>query len=189
MRVYGPSDQPFLTEDSILAFALYLAGVQFCDDGLPCVNHYTVQMLREFGYRGLLPAEAALKAVEDKHRGVINYMFRAPDTELLAAYEDQKVFLEKSEGTLKQAVKDLMTVYVQGARTFEETIVRLVCTLVHMRVEFVNMWRKAEPLIRIDDGAVESEEVLADGSRVVTHGGFKFVGARARQKTREHLGL
>jgi len=189
MQVLGPADQPFITEDSILSFALYLAQSPFYDDNQPCVNYYTINMLKQLGYKGMVPTAAALKAVEDKRCGKTNYIFRSPEGPLLQAYEDQKKVLQGAEGTVCDLVKNLMDTYAAGARTYGETMMRLVCTIVHMRQEFVTMWQKYEPLIQIDNQTKSSTEKLVDGSTMVSHSGFKFIGARASKETQKRLGL
>jgi hypothetical protein len=188
MQVLGPGDQPFLTQDNILAYALYLAFTAFCDDEMPCVNFYRPDDLRQFGYRGLRPQEAALKAVEDGRKGSVQYMFVSPRGDLIQAFEDQKKIISDGEGFARDVIKNLVEDYRIGARSYEEMIVRLVCTFVYMRAEFITMWRKLEPLLRFDDNT-ESMTKNADGSHVVSYGGFKFIGARANNETRQHLGL
>jgi hypothetical protein len=187
MEVFGPGDQPLLTKDSILAFALHLAFAQFGDDGMPCVNYYMLDELRQL-YAGLLPQAAALKAVEDGNKGTVEYMFKQPPSDLIAAFEDQKTVIQKAEGEYRDVIKNLIEDYKNDARTYEEMIVRLACTIVFMRAEFISMWKNIEPWIRYDD-LTSNTENLPDGSRVVTFGGFKFVGARASKKTLERLEL
>jgi hypothetical protein len=184
----GPGDQPFLTQDSILAFALYLAFTMFGDDDMPCVNYYTLDDLRNLGYKGILPQAAALKAVEDGSKGVVEYMFKQPLDGLHAAFEDQKKVIEEGEGLARDQIKSLIDDYKNGAREYEEMIVRVACTLVFMRAEFLTMWQKMEPLLRHDD-LDSTTQNMPDGSRVVTFGGFRFVGARASKETLERVGI
>src|SRR5438046_2873940 len=103
MKVYGPGEQPYLTEDSIEAFALYLASVAFCDDKQPCVNYYTIDQLKKLGYAGedLLPQEAAIQATSDGQKGTVAYLFQPPEAYLLKAFLEQKDMLEKSDGLAK----------------------------------------------------------------------------------------
>lgn len=189
MKVYGPEDQPYKTDNSILAFALYLASVSFCDDKWPCVNHYTIEQLKGFGYDGLLPQEAAIQAVKDHQKGTTEYLFKAPDAELIKAYIDQKTMLEQGEGLARDVVKNLLSDLVNGARTQEETVVRLICTIVYMRAEFLEMWTQLEPLIQLDVPLEQTEQVMPDGSKVVTVNGFQFIGAYASEETKQHMGL
>ncbi len=189
MKVFGPGDQPFLTEDSVLAFAMYMAFAKFCDDDQPCVNYYTTDMLRKMGYRGMLPAEAALQATEEGRKGVVTYVMKPIEPRLLQAFEDQKRTIENSEGLACDVIKNLMTDWHVGAREYDETIVRIICTVIYMRAEFLKMWQKLEPLIKIDSDGKAHRQDLPDGSYVITHEGFKFIGAKASQKTKEHLGL
>jgi hypothetical protein len=187
MEVFGPGDQPLLTRDTILAFALHLAFTPFGDDDLPCVNYYMLDQLRQL-YAGMLPQAAALKAVEDGNKGTVEYMFKHPTSDLIAAFEDQKNVIEKAEGEFRDVIKSLIEDYKNEARSYEEMIVRLACTMVFMRAEFISMWKNIEPWIRYDD-LTSNTENMPDGSRVVTVGGFSFVGAMASKKTLERLGL
>ena len=188
MEIFGPGDQPLLLRDSILAFALHLAFVPFGDDEMPCVNHYTPDQLRELGYTGMLPQAAALQAVKDGNKGTVEYMFKQPDSDLVTAFEDQKKVIQASEGEFRDVVKNLIEDYKNGARSYEEMIIRLACTMVFMRAEFISMWKAIEPWIQYVDTTTNTED-LPDGSRVVSVGGFKFVGANAGKKTLERLGL
>jgi hypothetical protein len=178
-----------LTEDSVLAYALYLAFSPFSADEMPCVNYYTLDKLRELGYKGMLPQEAAVKAVREGKKGTVNYMFRLPEGELLTAYHDQKKVIEDGSGEARDVIKNLLEDYRLGARSYNETILRVACTILYMRAEFLKIWRTLEPLLRIDDLAVQKEEKRPDGSRVITFGGLKFVSANASEKTRERLGV
>jgi hypothetical protein len=189
MKVFGPADQPFMTEDSILAFALYAAFTQFYDDEQPCVNFYTNDQLRALGYNGVMPSDAALMATDAGRKGTVNYIFRQPNPQMIAAFNDQKKVIADSEGLAKDVIKNLMTDFAAGARGLEETIVRLVVTIRYMGVEFTRLYQQLEPLIQIDTDTETTEDIQPDGSRVVTSNGFKFIGARASQKTREHMEL
>lgn len=184
----GPGDQPYLTTDSILAFALYLAFTSFSDDNMPCVNYYRPEDLRALGYKGLKPLEAVTRAVEDGKRGTVEYMFRPPEQDLVGIFEDQREFIDKGEGLARDAIKNLIEDYKNNARGYEETIMRLVCTLIYTRAEFVSMWKKMVPLLRFDE-SMRSEQTLSDGSRVVNYGGFRFVSANASEETKKRLGL
>jgi hypothetical protein len=189
MKVFGPADQPFMTEDGIMAFALYVAATQFYDDKQPLVNYYTNDKLRGLGFNGLKPSEAALEATRTGQKGTVNYLFRQPSVEVLSAYHDQKQVIEKSEGLAKDVIKNLMNDFATGARGLEDTLVRLVCTIRYMGAEFSRMWQQYEPLIQIDEEIESTEEIQPDGTRLVTCNGFKFIGAKASQKTKEHMGL
>lgn len=190
MKVFGPADQPYLTTDSILAFALYLSSVQFCDESWPCVNSYTEEQLKDlYSGSGLLPQQAAIQAVKDGHKGTVNYMFHSPEPQLIKAFIDQKQMLEKAEGVASDVIKNLMTDFETGARTLQETLVRLVCTIVYMRGEFLKIWSQLEPLIQINEPIEQSEEILPDGSKVIIRNGFKYIGAYATEKTKQKMGL
>ena len=130
-----------------------------------------------------------MQAVKDKHRGKLSYMFRMPEGGLLEAFEDQKQVLLNADGTATDTVKNLMTDFSAGVRSYGETMMRLVCTIVYMRLEFLKMWQQYDPLIRIEETDQHSSEDMADGSKLITTNGFKFIGARANEKTKKRLGL
>lgn len=184
---FGPGDQPYLTSDSILAFALYLAFTPFSDETMPCVNYYKPEDLRALGYKGMKPLEAAAQAVKDGRKGTVEYMFRMPEQDLMRVFEDQKEYLDKAEGLARDAIKNLIEDYKNDGRSYEETIVRLVCTLVYTRADFITMWQKLIPLLRLDDiNRVERKE---GDATVVNYGGFRFVSANASDETKKRLGL
>lgn len=189
VRVLGPADQPFNIEDSILAFALHMAFVAFYDEAMPCVNHYTLEQLRELGYNGLKPQEAAIRAVNEGNKGTITYMFRQPEGEILEAFYDEKKLIESSDGLARDRVKVLMEAYKAGARTYGETIVRLMAVVVYMRVEFLTIWRRLEALIQLDAPRKKSERRMVDGSRILETTGFKYIGMNAGQSTKDKLGV
>lgn len=188
-RVLGPADQPFnISDDSILAFALYMALVPFYDDDWPCVNYYTPEMLRDLGYKGLKPQEAAIMATNDGNKGIVTYMFRQPESELVNAFADEKKLIESSDDKACDRVKALMEAYKAGARSYGETIVRVMAVSIYMRAEFVTMWQKFQSLIQLETPVRKSERKLSDGSRVVESTGFKFIGMNAGSKVKERLG-
>jgi hypothetical protein len=189
VRVLGPADQPFNIEDSILAFALHMALTPFYDDNWPCVNHYSMEQLRELGYEGLKPQEAAIRAVREGNKGTVTYMFRQPDAELVEAFNDEKRLIESGEGLARDRVKVLMETYKVNARSYAETMVRLMAIVVYMRVEFLTMWKGLEALIQLDTPKKKSERRLHDGSRVLETTGFRFIGAHAGQATKDKLGV
>src|SRR4051812_27548869 len=187
--VFGPGDAPFLTDDSVLAFALYMAFADFFDNNQPCVNWYSMEKLRSLGFKGsgVLPADAAIEATKQGMKGQVDYIFKSlAQPQMVEWFKDQLVFLQKGEGFARDTVKSLMIDWSVGARTFEETMVRLICTIIYMRVEFITMWEKLEPLIQVDDGSAQkpTKENLPDGSILFTHPGFKFIGALASKETK-----
>lgn len=190
-KVYGPGDVPILTEDTVLAFALYLAFVPFTDETLPCINTYTIDQLRKLGYRGMLPLEAARKAAESGQKGTVQYMFRQPDdNRLVAIYHDQVEVLRKSEGLARDAVKNLLTDFTAGARDYEETIIRLVVTLIYMRGAFLTLWQQTESMLKIvAEGKPERTEMPDGRGFTLTHGGFKMIGVHASEETQRRMGL
>lgn len=188
-NVYGPADQPLMTEDSVLAFALYLAFTPFCDDEMPCVNHYTIDQLRKMGFKGVKPTDAALHATATGRKGTISYLFKQPKEALVAAYNDQLGVIEKSGGETRQIIKNLLADLGAGARSYEETIVRMVATMLYMRTEFLKMWQLHSPLLRVDESGRAQRRELGNGAYEMTHPGFKFVGAKAGEETLKHLQL
>jgi hypothetical protein len=189
VRVFGPADQPFLTQDSILAFALYLAFTAFYDDGLPCVNYYTLDHLRQLGFKGLKPQEAAQRAISAGIRGVVEYMFRQPESELLKAFHEEKKLIENSVGEANVRIRDLLNIYKNGGRDYNETIIRLAAVIIYMRAEFLTIWKQTESLVKLDTPLKKTERRMPDGSKVVTTSGFRYIGVNAGEETKKKVGL
>lgn len=186
LTIFGPADQPFKTDNSILAFALYMAQASFFDDSQPCVNWYTIGQLRAH-YKGVKPQAAAIQAVKDGRKGTVDYMFRQPDDRLLRAFQDEITLIEKSDQLACDRVKEIMEAYASKGRDYGETLMRLMAVVVYMRAEFLSMWQQLEPLIQLDVPASKKETKLPDGTRIVESSGFKFIGAYAGEETRKRM--
>ncbi len=187
VRVLGPGEQPFLTQDSVLAWALYLAGEPFYDDLQPCVNYYTTDALRNMGLSGLKPLDAAKKASESGKKGTVEYIFQQPPPDLLKSYEDERRIIESSDELASQRIEQLLNNYRLGARSHNETVVRLAAVMSVMRAKFLTMWRDLESLVKIDSPVSKVERILPDGSRVVESSGFRFIGCHAGEETKRRV--
>lgn len=188
-RKRGLGQTPFHTTDAILAFSLYLAGVPFYEDKKPCLNMYDENILRKLGFVGMSIEEAVKRAITRKKKGHVEYGFRrTPElNSLLRAYKQQEEYLQTAEGTAVAVVAGLFEDLKDGVRP--EAIVRLACTILKMRVRFVNLWQDQDPLIRIfNEGEVET--VHSDGSIITRRfPGFRIVNLHASQATKDKLKL
>lgn len=186
---FGPEDQPLLTGDGVLAFSLYMAGTPFVDENLWCINYYTADILRKLGYAGMSMREGAARAQKEGKPGVIRFMLRSPASQVATAYMDQQKEIDDGEGTAVTVLRRLLDDFKSGARSYEESVVRIVCLVLKMRIKFMNSWKDVIPLLRVDDSRQPKTSIGMDGNKVVEYGGFKFISINASEETRERMGL
>jgi hypothetical protein len=186
---FGPQDQPLLTGDGVLAFSLYMAGTPFVDERMWCINVYNADMLRKMGYENMSMREAATQAAKDNKPGMIRFMLRAPTPEVKQAYLEQQKLIDDGEGQAKDVLRDLMEDYKNNARPYDETVTRIMCLVLKMRIKFMNGWKDTVPLLRIDDSREPRETTGLGGGREVEMGGFKFISVNASEATRQRMGL
>lgn len=190
-QVLGPADQPFETDDGMLAFALYLAGAPFANDNLWCKNVYTVETLKKLGFsgQGLNPSQAALAAVKANKRGDVRFLFASLNDRLVKIFKDQEQLIEKEHRQGRELFRELIDRLSQGKMDREEFAVRLACVLLKTRSEFMNGWKQQDPRIRVMlPGKAQKQDLGARGI-VVTRPGFVEVGASASEETKRRLGV
>src|SRR4029450_1727721 len=73
-QYFGPGNQPFHTQDALLAACLYFAGIPFWNPVLPCIHRYNAKILNRLGYSGIPLEEAAQKAFKSGKRGNVEYL-------------------------------------------------------------------------------------------------------------------
>jgi hypothetical protein len=105
------------------------------------------------------------------------------------AYSEQQRDIEDGEGAAKDVLRNLLEDFKSGARPYEETVAKMVCLILKMRIRFMNAWKEVVPLLRIDDDRQPQTSTGLDGMRRVELGGFKFISVNASEKTRERMGL
>lgn len=189
VAAFGPEDQPLLTGDGVLAFSMYMAGTPFMDETMWCINYYTADILRKLGYSGLSMREGAARAQKEGKPGVIRFMLKNPTSTVGNAYMDQQKQIDDGEGTAVDALRALMEDYKSGVRPYDETVARVVCLILKMRIRFMNGWKDVVPLLKIDDGRAPKTTTEMDGTKQVEYGGFKFISINASDATRERMGL
>jgi hypothetical protein len=185
----GRSQMPFSTTDAILAFSLYMAGVPFADERRPCINIYDEDILRRMGFVGVELFEAAGVAFNKKKKGHVEYALRrTPDLRrLLNVYTDQVRELNEAEGGPVDLIKRIMAESAGDNMPLDEALLRLACINAKMKTQFMNLWQKRDPIIRIRrQGATETTE-LADGRTRVRKPGFVLVNLHASEKTKRKL--
>lgn len=187
--VIGQGQVPFSTTDAILAFSLYLAGVPFFDDNKPCINIYDVNILQRLGFTGQgLPLEDAVRAaVKNKKKGHLEWAFKqVPELDrFLSAYRKQAKEVEAGEGKLYAHILEIATEVSDP----NERVVRMACLILKMRVQFINLWQKQVPLIRVFNEGQSTKTDLGNGKFKVSSHGFKIVSLNAKQETKDRMGL
>jgi hypothetical protein len=179
-----------VTGDGVLAFAMHLSGVPFADESLWCVNYYTADILRKLGYSGLSMREGAIRAVKDGKPGVLRFMLARPENEVIEAYAEQEreITAEGTDVEAQVVLRQLLEDYRAGARPYGETVAKIACLILKMRIQFMNAWKDTVPLLRID-GQAQPEHIGMDGSKTVEMGGFKLISVNASDEIRKRMGL
>jgi hypothetical protein len=149
------------------------------------MNFYDKDILTKLGLtgQGLTLREAVERAVERKKKGHVLYAFkRTPKLRmLLKAYRTQAKIIDDDtvHGTAAQAVARVM-----GDNLPADTIIKLGCLLLKMRVQFGNMWREMEPMIRVRNEG----RAVKRGDRTI-YPGVRIMSLNASEETRKKLKL
>lgn len=183
-QYFGPGNQPFRTQDALLAACLYFAGVPFWDDRQPCFHRYDADILNRLGYSGIPLEEAATKAWSAKKRGNIEYLFKWPKEmrHLIKAFHDEENQITKGEGTAAERLSYLMG--LENIET-EERLIRVACLLLKMRLQFMRLWEKVVPRLRIQNPG-EPEEL---GGNITRYPGWKEIPLNASDELKKKMGL
>lgn len=142
---------PYNTTEAILAYCLYLAGIPFLDNRSPCFNLYDEEILSSMGYKGQPLLESARDAWNQKRKGYVGYQFQITQqlTPLVKAYRDQCSKIEKGNSRASEMNFELLSRFKKGAISPAEFIVRSNCVSLKTRREFVFLWEKQVPVLRI----------------------------------------
>lgn len=190
---FGSSQLPFSTSDAILAFSLCMAGVPFADERRPCLNIYDEEILNKLGFggRSLTLKEAAELALKRKKKGHVEYAFaRTPDLRrLLKVYSEQQKELATGTGTAAEVTKRILLSFVDNKVGLDEVLIRLACINAKMKTQFMSLWQKVDPIIRVWNKGKNQIINNPDGSTTVRHPGFKLVHLHASEETRKKLKL
>lgn len=183
METSNPGEQPFSTSEAILAYCLYLAGCEFCDDRTPCTNLFDAEILGKLGYRGEKLWDAANAAWQQKAKGHIQFHFKlTPRTgDLIRAYREQAAEIEKSDGKASELIIEIQKRGDLGAFLPDEILLRISCVILKTRGEFMNLFKQMVPLLRIP---VEGKAKHFDTTATVKTqtGGNRTVDAKGVQK-------
>jgi hypothetical protein len=184
---FGPGDQPWETSDGILAFSLYLSGVQF----LTTRNLYTAETFRALGFTGEVDLlEAAKQCVAARKKGNLKYLFQRPPKRLLEIFTDQERRLKEDNGDAMAALHALMESYAAKEIDLHEALTRISCLILKLRGNFLNHWRDQPPLVQIDNPGKPRTVATAGGMGKTTQfPGFRIVSANASDETKKQMGL
>jgi hypothetical protein len=198
-QTVGPRDSPFETKDGQIAFALYLAGVEFWDDSCWCRNVYTMDQLGRYGFRGLDGREASKLAVAQSKRGNVTYYFRnGPQLQaLLKEFHQQESELVQKEGTARDEYKLVLNDHRDGHLSDEQAAIRIACVILKMRMKFMNGWKEMLPFIHIDAGGQPIRERFPFTDAEGRHGvgtrvefkGYKEFRADASDEALKKIGV
>jgi len=197
--------QPFHTNNAILAFCLWRAGVPFWEPKQPCMVVYTLDMIRKFvdgrGEPVFKGWDFDTPVVKEAHKrgflGRVTYIFIPTERlkTLLMAFKDQEEKLREAI-PVADIVKTVVTVWSDGMMEDDEALLRLACIDLKTRVEFMELWRKQVPCIEApnEGEVVKTQGVIQtkDGPRVAEiydHPGVRVMSVNASKETRERLGL
>jgi hypothetical protein len=177
----NPANLPFSTGDAILAFSLYFSGESLLDVS----NQYDAEMLRKFGYSGLTLEAAAKRAWAEKKKGDVRYYFTKSDQlpSRLREYSEQKKEIAELNIEAQECVARLAAKY-KGA----ELLLRLACVIRTVNADFLSLWQKVVPLLRIDNpGEVQWRD--GPNGKIGRHAGFKLISLNASEATKAHMKL
>lgn len=184
--------QHFKTTEAILAFSLDIAGCEFLDPGQPCANIFDAEILGKLGYRGKPLWEAANEAWEHEQKGHVEYIFKQTPRllELIRAYREQCDEIAKPGGNATNLIEGIILGSESGSQLMDEAILRVACVILKTRGDFMNIYKKMVPLLRIPEtGKTKHLPTAKDGENLVQKPGYKFVSLNASEETKRHLGL
>ena len=168
---------PFKTQDAILAFCLYSAGVP---EALPPSNIYDPETLNKLGYRGYSLEDGAKAAFKKNQRGTVEYYFeKTPELDyFLKSYADQQAKVNASGANTDAgvAMREIMSRVADSEKPMDERegLLRVGCVLLKLRSKFVRR-PLDNPWIRIPS---ESDP-----------NGFKLIPLNASDELKQKMNL
>lgn len=177
----------FDTHEAILALCLILAGGEPLEESQPCMNLYSEEILGKLGYKGEKLLDAANAAWKNGEKGEVKYLLKMTPrlAELIRAYRDQCEQIEK----LDAKATDLIDALISNPVDRDEMILRTACVILKTRGEFMNLWKKMVPLLRVPvDGKSEVHDA-AKGAKIVKKPGFKVISLNISDEHRKEMGL
>jgi hypothetical protein len=182
-KFFGPGSQPFTTQDALLAYCLWWAGVPFQDPLQPCFNLYDAEILKRLGFSGMTLEDAARTALSKRRRGHVEYIFKRPKElpALLAAFHDEERHIANDNGSGYERSRQIQSMNVPE----EERRIREACLQSKMRLQFGRLWESQVPFLRIKDQG--HPETIAPGT--TQYPGCKVISLGASEKIKQKLGL
>lgn len=184
--------QHFKTQEAILAFCLDIAGCEFLDTNQPCVNLYDEEILSKLSYRGKKVWDAAQEAWRDVKKGHVEYVLKMTPRllDLIKAYRDQCAELERAGGNATTIFLGLMGSWKAGAIMDDEAMLRIACVNLKTRGDFMNIWKKMVPVLRVPVvGKTRTMPGAKTGEQIVSKPGYIIVSLNASEATRKGAGL
>lgn len=198
----------FDTRESILALCLILAGQEPADQvtfnlfdeeilfkiGGGQRHIETKEVIRKSRFAGMSLTEAANESWKEGARGDVGYILKTTPRllDLTRAYRDQCAELEKSDAKSSEMITEILGAGYEP----DEMILRIACVILKTRGDFMNLWKKVVPLLRISEtGKAKHFEssVVSEGKTVQAKGvqkpGFRIVSLNASDKTKKALKL
>lgn len=142
--------------------------------------------------------EAAEAAWHDEKKGHVQYHLKLTERtlHLIRAFREQNEEVEKGEGKAFDLLAKILGLFQAGAIQLDETILRVACINLKTRGEFVNVWKKMVPLLRIpDEGKTKHFDttIVSKGKTVEAKGvhrpGYRIVSLNASEKTKKAMNL
>lgn len=195
IKKFSAVNQPFTTDDAILAFCLYVCRVPFADPRQPCTNRYTADTLKRYGYSGKVNVlDAAKECLAAGKMGDRRFHFGKTPVALLKIYNEQVAELrdgEDVEGGAATVIQRIREAVKTGETDETEGLLRETCVTLKMYVSLRNIWKTLPGEVRIDNHGPTNEfnttvnTTDATGSpitreaRGVSHPGWKIVPTNA----------
>ncbi len=178
---------PLRTDDAVLAFGLYNAGVP---EWRAPTNTFDEPILRRLGFTGsgCTLWEAARNAWSRKARGRVEYWFeRTPEiSHFLKVYEEIKALLAPESPPMDggEYLRSVMSANAQETMDEREALFRIAVITLKCRINFMTRWEQIVPELSIPLGG----EVTTAGT-TTTYPGFKRVPLNSTPEQLAKLGL
>ncbi len=179
---------PLRTDDAVLAFGLYSAGVP---EYRPPTNVFDEPILRRLGFTGsgCTLWEAAQRAWSRKARGRVEYWFnRTPElAHFLKVYEEVKVLLAPDTPAMDagEYLRSVMAANAQETMDEREALFRIAVITLKCRIVFMRNWEQAVPELFIP---AEGEPIAIDAN-TTKHPGYTRVSLNSTPEQLAKLGL
>jgi hypothetical protein len=207
--------ETFDTRESLLALCLILAGAEPADPQQPAFNLFDQEILFKIGgglrdertgdiirasrFSGMKLEEAASAAWREGARGDVGHVLKMSDRlpELALAYREQCRLIDDLDMTSGQFILKIYADAAAGLMQPDEMVLRIACVILKTRGEFMNVWKKMVPLLRIPNkGKTTHFETTATGAggktvpaKGVQKPGFKVISLNMSPERKKEMGL